>query len=65
MSSRPVAQPVYQLGAGVKEAAMTGLYVLARFGVIDSIHRQAAPAVCQNDEISEKVDRYGANDDNL
>ena len=55
MSSRPVAQPVYQLGAGVKEAAMTGLYVLARFGVIDSIHRQAVSALRHNDEISEKA----------
>lgn len=25
---------------------MTGLYVLARFGVIDSIHRQAASVAC-------------------
>lgn len=25
---------------------MTGLYVLARFGVIDTKHRRTAPAVC-------------------
>ena len=34
---------------------MTGLYVLARFGVIDSIHRQAVSALRHNDEISEKA----------